>query len=58
MSNWARRQMWVKRKKEEDTKDCGYNRCGYCSNEDTDWYFVKCPFKFLNECPVHNENLS
>jgi len=40
-----------------DSEDCGYNRCGYCSNTDCDYYFVKCPFKTLGECPVHNENI-
>lgn len=42
----------------EETKDCGYNRCGYCGNTECDYYFVKCPFKTLDECPVHNEELS
>lgn len=41
----------------DDTRDCGYNCHGYCSNTDCDWFWMKCPFKTLNECPVHNEEL-
>jgi len=41
-----------------DARDCGYYHRGYCSNTDCDHYFVKCPFKTLGECPVHNEGMS
>jgi len=40
----------------DDVHVCGYNKCGYCSNDDCDHYFVKCPFKTLGECAVHNDN--
>lgn len=56
MSNWARRQLYVKRKKE--VSECGYNFEDNCTNEDIGFYGLKCPFNFLNECPVHNEELS
>jgi hypothetical protein len=40
-----------------EVKECGYNHCGYCSNEDCNCYWLKCPYKTLSECPVHNEEL-
>ena len=36
-------------------KECGYNYCGYCGCGESDHYWLKCPFKILGECPVHND---
>jgi len=41
----------------EDVKECGYNHSGYCGCEESDHYWLKCPYKTLGECLVHNEEL-
>ena len=40
-----------------ETRDCGYNFDGDCTNEDCGCYGLECPFKTFCECPVHNENV-
>jgi len=50
MSDWKRRQLYIKKK---EVTECGYNQYGCCDSHDSGWYLEKCPFKTLDECRVH-----
>ena len=37
---------------------CGWRRDGICHCQEMDYYKYMCPFQFLHQCPVHNEELT
>jgi hypothetical protein len=37
---------------------CGFFWEGDCTDQDSGYYGLKCPFNKLTECATHNDNLS